>query len=247
MDILRMLLPIVISHVVILVVIIFVIRRLLLSDTMSAVERIRQVESEVRKKEEAIRREIEDHEKDFAKKKTEAEQELQKQREVSEKEVSKMREQVLSDAKKEGERVIDQAKKNEEKIRQQIVQDMEEKAVNYGGEVFKLVFSDELAEKIDGSFIDELLDALEQIDSSSITVDASTADFKACRPIAPEQKARLEKLLDEKFGAKVNIQEKIDENLLAGVVLKLGSLEIDGSLLNRFNEAAVEVKKNIKF
>ncbi|MDD4869659.1 MAG: F0F1 ATP synthase subunit delta [Kiritimatiellae bacterium] len=246
MDILKILLPVVVSHAVILVIIIFVIRRLLLSDTMGAVERIRQVEAEVRKKEEGIRREIEEHEKDFAKKKTEAEQELQKQREASEKEVGKMREQVLADAKKEGERVIDQAKRNEEKIRQQIVQDMEEKAVNYGGEVFKLVFSEELGEAIDRKFIDELLDALEQVDSSSITVDTSSADFRTSRPLAADQKARLEKLLNEKFSANVKVQEKIDEKLLAGLILKLGSLEIDGSLLNRFNEAAVEVKKNIK-
>lgn len=246
MDIMKILLPIVISHVVILVIIIFVIKRLLLSDTMSAVERIRQVEAEVRKKEEAIRREIEEHEKDFARKKTEAEQDLQKQRETSEKEVGRMREQVIADARKEGERVIDQARKNEDKIRQQIIQDMEEKAVNYGGEVFKLVFTEELGAAIDRKFIDELLDALDQVDASSITVDASSADFKTSRPLADDQKARLEKLLLDKFAVKVKIQEKIDETLLAGLVLKLGSLEIDGSLLNRFNEAAVEVKKNIK-
>jgi len=246
MDMIGILLPIVISHVVVLVVIIFVIRRLLLGDTMSAVERIRQVEAEVRKKEEAIRREIEEHEKDFAKKKTEAEQELQKQREASEKEVGKLREQALTDAKKEGERIIDQARKNEEKIRQQIIQDMEEKAVNYGGEVFKLVFSEEIGEVIDRKFIDELLDALEQVDAASITVDASSAEFKTSRPFAADQKTRLEKLISEKFGASVKIQEKVDANLMAGLILKLGSLEIDGSLLNRFNEAAVEVKKNIK-
>ena len=37
--------------------------------------------------------------------------------------------------------------------------------------------------------------------------------------------------------------EKVDEDLLAGIILKLGSLEIDGSLLNRYSEAAAEVKK----
>ena len=47
MDMLKILLPIVISHAIILVVIILVIKRMLLGDTMSAVERIKQVEADV--------------------------------------------------------------------------------------------------------------------------------------------------------------------------------------------------------
>jgi len=246
MDILKILLPVVISHVIILVIIIFVIRRLLLGETMTAVDRIRQVEAEVRKKEEGIRREIEEHEKEFGRKKAEAEQELQKQREASEKEVGRMRDQVLADARKEGERIVDQAKKNEEKIRQQIVQDMEEKTVDYSGQVFKLVFSEQMSDALDKKFIDELLDALDQVDSSNITVDASAADITTSRPLAPDQKERIEKLISGKFGVNIQVSEKVKEELMAGIILKLGSLEIDGSLLNRFQEAAVEVKKNVK-
>jgi len=246
MDILKILLPVVISHVVILVIIIIVIRRLLLGETMSAVDRIRQVEAEVRKKEEGIRREIEEHEKEFARKKAEAEQELQKQREASEKEVGKMRDQVVAEAKKEGERIIDQAKRNEEKIRQQIVQDMEEKTVDYSGQVFKLVFSEQMSDALDKQFIGELLDALAQVDSASITVDASAAEVTTSRPLAADLKERIEKLINEKFGVTIKISEKVKEELMAGIILKLGSLEIDGSLLNRFQEAAVEVKKNVK-
>jgi F-type H+-transporting ATPase subunit b len=246
MEIMKLLIPIAVAHAIILVVIVIVIRRMLLSDTMSAVERIKQVEAEVRKKEEGIRREIEEHEKEFAKKKAEAEQELQRQKEASEKEVGKIREQVLADAKKEGERIMDQAKKNEEKIRQQIIQNMEEKTVDYSGQVFKLVFSDAMSDALDKQFINELLDALEQVDSSSITVEGNSAEFTCSRPMAADQKERLEKLLAEKFNVNIKVTEKIQENLMAGLIFKLGSLEIDGSLLNRFQEAAVEVKKNVK-
>lgn len=246
MEIMKLLIPIAVAHAVILVVIIFVIRRLLLGDTMTAVNRIRQVEGEVRKKEEAIRHEIEEHEKEFTRKKAEAEAELQKQRGESEKEVARMKDQVMADAKKEADRIVDQAKKNEEKMRQQILQDMEEKTVDFAGEVFKLVFSEKIGEAINREFITELLDALEQVDSSSITVDATSADFTASHPMAADQKERLEKLLSEKFSAQVKVNEKVVPELLAGLILKLGSLEIDGSLKNRFQEAVVEVKKNTR-
>jgi F0F1-type ATP synthase delta subunit len=53
----------------------------------------------------------------------------------------------------------------------------------------------------------------------------------------------MKRLLSEKFGVEVDVEEKIDESLMAGLVFKIGSLEIDGSLRNRYSEAAAEVKK----
>lgn len=233
------------GQVFVLGIIIFIIKRLLVNDTMQAVSRIRQVEAEVRRKEEGIRKEIEEHEKEFAKKKVEAEQELQRQRETSEKELARMREGIIADARKEADSIMDMAKRNEEKLRKQVMQDMEEKAVDYGAQVFKMVFSEKMNEVLNKQFIDELLDAVEQIDASSITVDSNSAEFTSSHPILPEQKERIEKLLDEKFGAKVKVVEKVDSDLIAGLVFKLGSLEIDGSLVNRFQEAATEVKKGV--
>jgi len=244
-DILTIVVPIVVAHALVLVAIIVVIKRMLLSDTMQAISRIRQVETEVRKKEEAIQREIEEHEKEFTKKKIEAEEALQKQRDASEKEVAKMRDQIVTDAKKEADAITEHAKKNEEKLRQQIDQDMEEKAVEYGAEVFKMVFSEKMNEELNRQFVNELLDAVEQIDATSITVDPNNAEFRSSHAIGPEQKERLEKLLAEKFGAPIKVNEKVQEDLMAGLVFKLGSLEIDGSLQNRFKEAAAEIKKNV--
>jgi F0F1-type ATP synthase delta subunit len=243
-EIYRTVISIVLTHAVALAIIILVIKRLLLGDTVRAVNRIRQVEAEVRKKEESIRREITEHEKEFARKKAEAEAELQEQREKVDKEISKVRDQMLADAKAEGNRIVEQAKKNEEKFRLQIAQDMEEKAVRYGGEVFRLVMSEEINQDLNKSFINELLAALEQVDAATITVDASGAEFKSSHPIDPEQKKRLEKLLLDKFAVDIKVREKVEPDLLAGLSLKLGSLEIDGTLLSRCREAAAEVQKS---
>ena len=244
-DIIRILIPIGVIYIGVLAATVFVIRKLLLSDTAQAVNKIKQVETEVRKKEEGIRREIEEHEKEFLRKKAEAEADLQRQKGESEKEVNRLKDQVLADAKKEAERLVDQAKKNEEKVRKQIAQDMEEKAVDYGIQVVKLVFSEKMNEQLNGTFIDELLDALDGVDASSITVDAGQAQFTSSHPMLTAQKERLEKLLAEKFGVTIKVEEKVQKDLIAGLLFKLGSLEIDGSLTNRLQEAAAEMRKNI--
>ncbi|NQU39283.1 MAG: F0F1 ATP synthase subunit delta [Lentisphaerae bacterium] len=245
-DTLKLLLPILITHIVVLGVVVLLIKRILLGDTMKAVESVREVETEIRKKESGIREQIEEHERAFQQQKMEAEKELEQHRAEANKEVARARDQVLGEARTEADRLIDQAKRNEEKMRQQIAQDMEEKAVLYAGEIFEMVFTDKMAEAVDRVFTDELLDALDALDASSITVDANEVEFTAGRPIAPEQKARLEALLKEKFGVDVKVQETVQEDLVAGLAFKLGSLEIDGSLSNRMKEAVDEVKKHAR-
>ena len=242
-ETMRIVIPIVLVHAVVLGLLIFVIRRMLRHDTMQAVNTVKQVEAEVRKKEAGIVKQIEDHEKEFAHKKTEAEEELQRQRMESEKEIKTLRDRMLGDAKKESQLIVDRAKQNEEKFRQQIAQEMEEKAVDYGGQIFQLVMSEKMGAEMNKQFINELLDALGEMDPTSITVDASNVEFKSSHAMGTDQKERLKALLREKFNVDVEIKEAVDAKLLSGVVFKLGSLEIDGSLLNRFREAVGEVKK----
>jgi len=236
--------PIVAAHIVVLAVLIVIIRQLLLGDSKRAINRINEVEAEVRKKEESIRREIDEHEKDFSQRKADAETEMVRRKELSEKEVGVLKEQMLADAKAESSKIIEQARRNEAKFRAQIAEDMEEKSVKYGVEVFKLVFSDRMSKLLHRQFMDELLDALSDIEGASITVDGAEAEFVAGQRLDEDQKERFQSLLKDKFGVEVEVREKVDHALLAGMVFKLGSLEIDGSLRNRFHEAAEEVKKS---
>lgn len=242
-DILSIVVPIAVAHAVVLAVLIVITRQLLLGDTKRAVNRINEVEAEVRKKEESIRREIDEHEKDFARRKADSETELLRHKEHSEQEVATLKEQMVGDAKKESTKIIEQARKNEAKFRGQIAQEMEEKAVEYGAEVFKLVFSERMGEQLHRQFMDELLDALSEIEEANITVDGDDAEFVSSFSFDDDQKTRFQNLLKDKFGLDIEVREKVDSSLLAGMVFKLGSLEIDGSLRNRYREAAEEVKK----
>jgi F0F1-type ATP synthase delta subunit len=242
-ETLTVMIPVIAAHILILVAVVFVIKRLLLGDTMRAVGTIREVEEEVRKREEAVRREIAEHEKELAARKAEAEEELQRRREEAEREAGRLRDQVVEEARGEAEQVMAQARRNEEKLRRQIEQSVNEKAVDYAGEIFRLVLSDKMSEELDRRFIDELLEALREMDAANITLDTEQAEFRASRPIDPEQKARLGAVLSAKFGVDVDVSETIDESLLGGLVFKMGSLEIDGSLRNRLAEAVAELKK----
>ena len=61
-------------------------------------------------------------------------------------------------------------------------------------------------------------------------------------PLEPAHRERLKEIVLRKFNVKLDTQETLLPELMAGIKVKLGSLEIDGSLRNRFNEAIDQLK-----
>ncbi|MCE9613178.1 MAG: F0F1 ATP synthase subunit delta [Lentisphaerae bacterium] len=231
------------AHVVVLIVVLSVIKKLLLGDTIRAVERVGQAEAEIRKKEEAMRQELERHEQELGARRKEVERDQDVRREEGERQIAQLKERTLEEARRESADILDKARKNDRKLREQLQLEMQEKAVDFGGRVFKLVFSERISAELNKHFINELIEALQETDATGITVDAASAEFISSHPLIPEQKERLQNLLASKFGVRIEIRETVREDLLAGLVMKLGSLEIDGSLLSRYQEAVTELKK----
>jgi len=97
--------------------------------------------------------------------------------------------------------------------------------------------------ELNKQFIKELVDALDEIEKGSIVVDSNEAVVTVSHALDADQKARIESVLRDKFNPQATIKEVVDESLLGGLVLKMGSLEIDGSLKNRYQEAVDEIKK----
>ncbi len=242
-ELLKVLIPVALVHAVALAVFLLIIRQAVRHQTQRAISAIRQVEAEIRKKEEGIVRRIQEHEEEFARRKAEADAELQKRKQEAERDVHQLRDKILREANAESEKILQKARETEGALRKQILQEAEQQAVRYAGELFRLVFSERMTAEVNRQFLDELLDALEDVDASSITVDPTQAEFRSSTPLPPEQKARLRQLLREKFQADIPIEEKVDESLLGGLAFKLGSLEIDGTLRTRYQEALEEVRK----
>lgn len=233
------------AQLVVSIVLIVILRKLLLGDTMNAIGRLKSAEEDLGRKEADLQQKLEEHETEFARKQAESEENLQRQREASERDLARLKERMVGDARSQADKIISEAQLSKDKIREQLVREMNEKAVEFAGELFKMVISQTVTEALNAAFVNELIDALEEVDETSIHVEAADAEFGSSHPLIPEQRKKLEELLARKFDVNVSIQEKVRPELLAGLTIKLGSLEIDASLLNRYREGVGEMKKAV--
>ena len=232
----------IVFQVAVFVALVMGMRQLLLRDTLKAGAKLRDAEADLSRKEEAVRKRIEDHEVEFRRKSGEAQEALAKTKEAMEKDVARSRDALLDEARKERDRILDEANRNKEKMRQELIRQAQVQTLEYTGRVFEMVFSAELGRTLDHAFLDELLAALDEMDSSSITISAPVIEVVSSHPLEPAHRERLKEIVLRKFNVKLDTQETLLPELMAGIKVKLGSLEIDGSLRNRFNEAIDQLK-----
>lgn len=237
-----MMIYLIIVQVAVLALAVVALRQILLSDTMKAVAKLREAEGELGKKEEQVRKRIEENEAEFRRKSAEVQETLTKTREAMEKDMARSRDAMMEEAKKERDRILDDAARSKEKLRQELAREAATKVLEDTAKVYEMVFSSEIGQKLDHAFLDELLAALDEMDGSSITVDADAVDVACSHPLDAAHKERIKALVVSKFGIPLDVRETVVPSLIAGVRIKLGSLEIDGSLSNRFREAIDQLK-----
>ena len=224
------------------VVLVLGMKQLLLKDTLKAAAKLREAEAELGRKEEAVRKRIDENESEFRRKSAEAQESLVRSKEAMEKDVSRSRDALLEEARKERDRILDEATRTKEKLRQELVREAQVKTLEHAGRIYEMVFSEALGQTLDHAFLDELLAALDEMDTGSITISAPSIEVVCSHPLDAAHRTRLQEIVKRKFEVNLEVIETVVPDLIAGIRIKLGSLEIDGSLKNRFNEAIEQLK-----
>jgi F-type H+-transporting ATPase subunit delta len=69
-----------------------------------------------------------------------------------------------------------------------------------------------------------------------------SAEMIAASPLKPEEAARVSDRLSKSFGKKVNLEVRHDPALLGGVILKIGSQQLDASLAGKIARLKVALQ-----
>ncbi len=70
----------------------------------------------------------------------------------------------------------------------------------------------------------------------------TTVDVTSAHPLDAEQIGALKDKLRQRFGRDVAIEAKVDKSILGGLIVKMGSQQIDGSIRTKLNSLAHAMK-----
>ena len=150
---------------------------------------------------------------------------------------------ILKETHLQSEQIIQQANKTREFLVQEINQRIEKEAVQKACELIQEVMPDQLRGEAHSHQFRELVKGgLEELDRLHLPDEIQEVHITSAYQLTPDERSILEKKLKREMGDDIEIKEETDPDLIAGLIITVGSLVIDGSLRYTIQEAAKNVQ-----
>lgn len=237
---------VIILQIVIFGVLIYALKKIMVGNTESAVNRLNESYQEVNRKKEELTKKIRQIEEECDKQRQAVQDEVKKIREESETELTKRKDQAISGARQKAEEIINNALGAKDQMRKDISKEERLKIINYCSRLVNNSLSDFIKEKISDIIIQEVLENIKGIDSKRIPSELSQVELVFSRELNSDLTLKVEEVISKKIGRKIDFIKKVDEKIVAGMVIKFGTLVIDQSLLAKIEQEALKMKIEVE-
>ncbi len=216
---------------------IFVFRYLLTQNISSATAHLDNLTKDYAKKQEKVKQELK-----------EAEETRRKTIHSARQEAEEIKRNILNDARQEKEKIMAQAVgeskeiiNRAERTRKQLIEEEQEKiaaaASGKAVELFRNILPSEIRKNLHNYWVQELVKkGLKKLENLNIPEEEKKVEVVSAFPLEASQKKEITATFEDKLGKKIQLVEKIDSAIIAGVVISVGSLVFDGSLKDKVDE-----------
>ncbi len=238
----------VILQVVVFSVLVFFLKKMLSGDTETNVKRLSTVYEELVKNQRELLEKNEMAEKEYMAKKEEAALIADKLSNQALDKVRKKEEELLKKARGEAEEIIAKAFGSRDQLSHEIRSEVSKQMVDFMAEILKKIFSLDTTMLVHGQFVKDFIKELQGADFSSVDVSENQPVIRSAFPLKEEEKNEFQEILGKKLNvADLKIEETLEGPLIAGVVLQIGTLLLDGSFANAVKEAALKLKEKFEY
>mgnify|MGYP003394383769 CR=1 FL=1 len=238
---------IVLVMIIISATVIIILKRIIFQDTTSAINRLNKLDTMNREKERTLVAKLDETEKYFETRKKELEDEEKRLKLEAQRAANQLQEDIVKKAKIEAEDIVKKAQASKDKMRADAVIEAESKIIDFCREILGHVLSGVVQTQMNEQIIQEFMKELEAADISRVGKDISTVEIATGRSINDETKKIIKSLLDNKLGRPITVTVKEEHELLGGVVMKFGTMVIDGSLREHLREVSEKMKEELSW
>jgi len=231
-----MLIQLVVIQIITFVAIVFTLRKLLYVETAKEAGRLKKLKQEAAAMQRELTQKMEAAENAYREKVAVAEEHIRSFRLKAEEQAEEMKKDTLDRANEESERILNAASNAREKMREEIALEMRKRAPALASRIFIDVLSEKTKLAAHREFVVEVANEMKKIDKAKFNLKIEKGELETAYPLDKSEKSSLSSLVVERLGYKIPFEEKVDERLVAGVIIRLGTLVIDGSLSNRLRQ-----------
>lgn len=236
-----MLIQIFIVQVVTFLAIVIVLRKFLYAESVKETQRLNKLKEETSTKQRELQEKIEQAQAAYDEKMAEAEKNVRMMNSRTESESKELRKKVLEKAKQDADNIMKAAFNAKEKMREEIAVEMIQGAPRLAVSVFAEVLSPAVKEAVHRELVGQVHDKIKGLDRATFKTHIEKGEVHAAFPLGQDDRQSLEASINTLLGYDVPLTYQQAEAITGGLVLKLGSILIDGSLENRMRQAQREM------
>lgn len=236
-----LLLQIIILMVLIFGGLLFVLHSILTKNISTATGHLDELNAEFSKREEEVKKRQAEAEKYYDEMVGKAKDEVDRLRQEADTAVAQERDKILEEARVSSEQIIQKAQKTKEMLTNELRQEMETKIVSRIRELVQNVFPDNIRQELHKLWLNDLLcEGLSSLKTMRVPEDVQEVRLVSAFPLTSSEKAALAKKFKEQLNKDVVFKEEVDPALIAGVLISIGSLVLDGTVANRIEKVVTE-------
>lgn len=236
-----MVFQLVIVQVVTFVAIVFVLRKLLYSESVKEALRLKKLKEETALKQQELQQKIDAAQDAYKEKMMEAEEVSRAYHLKSKEEAQELKKQILDKANEEAEQIVRSAFNAKEKMREEIVEEMRKRMPMLISRIFKEFLSPAVRDMAHKELVRDVIDKIKKAEKITLKSKVDKGEIVSARPLSDNDKSEIETLIRNNLGYEVSLRGKEDSELVAGVIIKFGTILIDGSLDNRLKQVGKEL------
>ncbi len=226
-------------------VVIFILKKMMYGDTQSAVNRLNESYQEIEKKKQEMATLMQKMEEEYKIKKEEGEKIALQLKDAAEAEMREKYDSSIKKAKDEAERIITDAAGMKDRIREEIRKEEDLKEISYCEELISDTLKKIIRDKFDDILIEDFVNDLKDIDMSHVPPAINEIEIVTRAKLADGIKNKIVESVNKKTQKKITFKETIDQKIIGGVIIKFGSLVLDGSIAGKLKENTIVKKKKI--
>jgi len=241
-----LLIQFIVLQVLVFAGVIFFLKKILYSDTQSAVNRLDKVYQDLLKKQKELSEKIQQAEKEYQRKKEEATQVVSKMKMEAMDELRTKEDEVLKKAKAQADELVNKARSSTEKFQREIEKELSAKMIDFASDIVCQSVDAKMAAALHQAMVTEFIDRGKDLDLSHVDAQLDKFTVKTPFALSENDQEAIKILISGKLNRTVQLEEVIDAKLIAGVLLQFGTLILDGSFTNAINEAGLDEKKKLE-
>ncbi|MFH0924608.1 MAG: F0F1 ATP synthase subunit delta [bacterium] len=233
----------IIIPVITIIIVIVLFKTLFSHHLSSALRKLQNLHQDNIEKEIALNAEIELAKKEREEGVIKGRQEAIQIRQQAKEETDKLREESSTKARQEAERIIELAKEEASRLKMQREKEVKNEVIVLAIELLRRFFSTNNYQQINQVILDEFKDTMTGIDiANKQGVPFKKVYIISAIPISDVQKENIKAIIQSKVNYQLEFEEKVDNNIIAGLIVRLGDLELDGSIQTKLQRIVQNIE-----